>query len=74
VGYLSAVQAERELHLDRAAAWSDAALFGADPQPLTDIIDVIGQIPELSLGHSYAGGFTRGSSPVSSQTGSPARR
>jgi len=57
VGYLSAVQAERELHLDRTAAWSDATLFGADPQPLTDIIDVIGQIPELSLGHSDAGGF-----------------
>ena len=60
VGYLRAVQAERDLHLDRAAAWSDSALFGADPQPLTEIIDVIGQIPELSLGHSDAGGFNAG--------------
>jgi replicative superfamily II helicase len=57
VGFLYNLQRERELHLDRAAAWSDAALFGADAQPLTDIIDVIGQIPELSLGHLEAGGF-----------------
>jgi helicase len=57
VGYVSAVQAERELHLERTASWADSTLFGADPQPLTDIIDVIGQIPELSLGHSDAGGF-----------------
>ena len=57
VGYLSAVQAERELHLDRTAAWADSTLFGADPQPLTDIIDVIGQIPELTLGHTETGGF-----------------
>lgn len=60
VGYLSAVQAERELHLERTAAWADNALFGADPQPLTDIIDVIGQIPELSLGHRETGGFNPG--------------
>ena len=57
VGYLNALQNERELHLERTASWTDAALFGADPQPLTDIIDVIGQIPELSLGHADAGGF-----------------
>ena len=57
VGYLSAGQAERELHLERTSAWADDVLFGADPQPLTNIIDVIGQIPELSLGHSDAGGF-----------------
>jgi helicase len=57
VGYLSAVQAERELHLDRAAAWADSTLFGADPRPLTGIIDVIGQIPELNLGHNETGGF-----------------
>jgi hypothetical protein len=57
VGYLNAVQAERELHLDRTAAWADGTLFGADPRPLTDIIDVIGQIPELALGHTETGGF-----------------
>lgn len=60
VGFLYNLQRERELHLDRTAAWSDATLFGADAQPLTDIIDVIGQIPELSLGHSEAGGFNAG--------------
>lgn len=57
VGFLSALQSERDLHLEQTAAWTDGTLFGADPQPLTDIIDVIGQIPELSLGHSDAGGF-----------------
>jgi hypothetical protein len=60
VNYLNRLQDERELHLDRVGAWSDSTLFGADPQPLTDIIDVIGQIPELSLGHSDAGGFNAG--------------
>lgn len=60
VGYLSAVQAERELHLERTAAWADTMLFGPDPQPLTDIIDIIGQIPELSLGHRETGGFNAG--------------
>jgi len=57
VGYLSALQAERGLHLERTGSWSAATLFGADTQPLTEIIDVIGRIPELSLGHSDAGGF-----------------
>ena len=60
VGFLSAVQAERELHLERTSAWADATLFGVDPQPLTEIIDVIGQIPELSLGHRDTGGFNAG--------------
>ena len=57
VGFLNALQNERDLRLEQTAAWTDSTLFGADPQPLTDIIDVIGQIPELSLGHSDAGGF-----------------
>lgn len=57
VGFINAMQAERGMHLDQTGAWTDATLFGPDPQPLTDIIDVIGQIPELSLGHSDAGGF-----------------
>jgi len=57
VGHLYALQRERDLHLDRPSAWSDAALFTGDSPQLADIIDVIGQIPELSLGHSDAGGF-----------------
>lgn len=57
VGFINRVQAERGLQLEQTGAWTDNALFGADPQPLTEIIDVIGQIPELSLGHSDAEGF-----------------
>jgi helicase len=57
VGYLYALQREQGLHLERASAWSDAALFGEDSEHLAEIIEVIGQIPELSLGHSDAGAF-----------------
>jgi replicative superfamily II helicase len=74
VGYLSAMQAERELHLERPAAWADDALFGADPQPLTDIIDVIGQIPSFRSGTPTRAASTPASSLAWSRTGSPAQR
>ena len=57
VGHMYALQRERELHLDEPSAWSEAELFSDDSDRLTAIIDVIGQVPELSLGQSGPGSF-----------------
>ena len=44
-------------NLADAASWEPAALFGADTEPLTDRMRVLGGVPELSLGYEDAGTF-----------------
>ena len=49
----------RELHpeFSEPAFWQSEALFGADPDRLAAVVELVAQVPEISLGRSDVGPF-----------------
>jgi len=57
VDWLYAQQRSEHRDFEDAAFWQPTSLFAPDLEKLTDLISVIGRIPELELGHRDAGPF-----------------
>jgi helicase len=57
VDYLYAQQRSEHREFERADFWQPDALFAADLNNLTNLVDVLGHIPELRLGHRETGPF-----------------
>jgi replicative superfamily II helicase len=57
VDLLYAQQRGEHREFERRTFWEPSGLFAADRRNLTDLIAVLGDVPELSLGHREAGPF-----------------
>ena len=57
VDYLYARQRAEHREFERADFWQPESLFASDLGDLTHLVDVLGRIPELRLGHREAGPF-----------------
>jgi helicase len=57
VDYLYARYRDEHPEFSQPAFWQPEALFGGDPNPLAGLVELIAQVPEISLGRSDVGPF-----------------